>query len=154
MLGDLADKVEELQEAARQQAATKRELRAAFSQIASALTSAAPAGGPAPLDTGAAPPETSAGGAAEAGSSAGADPPRTVQSHMCIWRLGGWRAALRQAPTGSGCAECPALLGDLIVEARTPPLHGTRACMRESWQNEHQWGMLHGSKGFFKMSTK
>ena len=80
MLGDLADKVEELQEAARQQAATKRELRAAFSQIASAFTSAAPDAGPAPAGGGAAAPETCAGGAAEAGSSAGAGPPAPSHS--------------------------------------------------------------------------
>lgn len=43
VLGELVDKVEELQGAVREKAATKRELRAAFSQIATAFT-AAPAG--------------------------------------------------------------------------------------------------------------
>ena len=89
VLGDLVDKVEELQEAARQQAATKRELRAAFSQIASAFTSGAPVGGPLPVGGSAAPPAACAGGAAEAGSSAGAELPALFDGTCVFFQAAG-----------------------------------------------------------------
>jgi len=124
VLADMDDKAAELAQAAREQVATKRELRAAFSQIASAFTGGGADGGGAAAAASSGAPGGAAGAAgaaapAGAGGAAGALAgvarrvcvPANREARMCPRSLGSTRAgawALGSTQVGAPvrCAVC------------------------------------------------